>query len=271
MLTTHDVLTFLQDVGIRQNDKVTIHCSLRSIGKIENGADGLIDAFSSYLSEGLFIVPTHTWDTVVREHPFYDVRTTMPCIGTLAKVAAFRPDAVRSLHPTHSVAVFGKNAAEYVQGEENSASPAPIGGCLSRLYEENGKVLLIGVGHDKNTYLHTVDERLQIPDRLNPDPFVITIKDYHGNTLTSPPFHTHYTAAANTCVSEYYPNYKEAFEYTGAVTYAMLGNALVYCCDARKMTDTLHMIWSKADRDLCISSEPVPAAYYQSHLGGEAK
>ena len=263
MITGSDIIAFLKSSGIRPDDKVTVHCALRSIGKIENGADGLIDAFCAYLSDGLLIVPAHTWDTVGREHPYYDVRTTEPCIGTLAKIAAFRPDGVRSLHPTHSVAVFGRGAAEYVQGEEHSASPAPVGGCLSRLYEEHGKVLLLGVGHDKNTYLHAVDERLQIPDRLNPDAFPITIRDYDGNLLESPPFHTHFTAAADTCVSEYYPNYKEAFEYTGAVTYAQLGNAVVYCCDARKMTNTLRLIWSRAEEDLCISRRPVPERYYK--------
>lgn len=262
MVTKEDIFEFLKQNGIRHDDKLTVHCSLRSIGTIENGADGLIDAFCAYLADGLFLVPTHTWDNVGRDHPFYDVRTTEPCIGTLAKVAAFRPNGVRSLHPTHSVAAFGKNAAEYVKGEERSASPAPVGGCLSKLYEEHGKVLLIGVGHERNTYLHAVDERLQIPDRLNPDAFAITIRDYEGNLLTSPPFHTHFTAAADTCVSEYYPNYKAAFEHTGAVTYAQLGNALVYCCDAVKMTDTLRQIWSKTDHDLCIRSAPVPAAYY---------
>ena len=263
MVTKNDILNFLGSAGIKRGDKVTIHISLRSVGTIENGADGLIDAFCEYLEDGLFIVPTHTWDNVTRDHPYYDVRTTEPCIGTLSKVAAFRADGVRSLHPTHSVTVFGKNAAEYVKGEENSASPAPVGGCISRLYEENGKVLLVGVGHERNTYLHAVDERLHIPDRLNPDPFVITIKDYDGNTLKSPPFRTHFTAAASTCVSEYYPNYKKALEYTGAVTYSQLGGALVYCCDARKMTDTIQSIWAKADRDLCISDEPIPDEYYR--------
>lgn len=263
MITKNDIFEFLKNSGIKHDDKVTVHCSLRSIGKIENGADGVIDAFCGYLSDGLFIVPTHTWDNVGRDNPFYDVRTTVPCIGTLPKIAAFRPDVVRSLHPTHSVAVFGNNAAEFVKGEENSASPAPVGGCLSRLYEENGKVLLIGVGHDKNTYLHAVDERLNIPDRLNPNAFTITIKDYNGKLLASPPFHTHYTAACKTCVSENYPNYKEAFEYTGAVTYSQLGNALVYCCDARRMTDTVRMIWDKADKDLCITREPIPERYYR--------
>ena len=263
MISKHEISAFLEDAGIKPDDIVTIHCSLRAIGKIGNGADGLIDAFCGYLRDGLFIVPTHTWDKVCRASPHYDVRTTVPDIGTLAEVAAFRKDGVRSLHPTDSVAVFGKGAAEYVRGEEQCASPAPPGSCISRLYEENGKVLLIGVGHERNTYLHSVDERLKIPDRLNPNPFEITIVDHDGNTLKSPPFHTHFTAASDRCVSEYYPNYKEAFESTGAVTYSRLGNALVYVCDCRKMTDTCRKMWERADHDLCISAEPIPAELYE--------
>ena len=118
------------------------------------------------------------------------------------------------------------------------------------------------MGHERNTYLHAVDERLGIPDRLNPDGFVITIKDYSGREIKSPLYHTHFTKAFDTCVSEYYPNYKEAFEYAGAVCYSKLGNALVYCCDARKMTDTVRKIWQRTDHDLCIENAPVPKCYY---------
>ena len=263
MITKQDIFDFLKGAGIKPNDKVTIHCSLRAIGKIENGADGMIDAFSGYLKDGLFIVPTHTWNKVWRKSPYYDVWSTVPDIGTLAEIAAFRKDGVRSLHPTHSVAAFGRDAAEFVRGEEKCASPAPPGSCISRLYEENGKVLLIGVGHERNTYLHSVDERLGIPDRLNPEPFEITIADYDGKILKSPPFHTHFTAASDRCVSEYYPNYKAAFDYTGAVTYSILGNALVYVCDCRKMTDTCRKIWERADRDVCISAEPIPEEWFK--------
>ena len=112
LLTKNDIKEFLKEAGIKHDDKVTIHCSLRSIGEIENGADGLIDAFKEYLDEGLFIVPTHTWDKVWKTSPYYDVRSTVPDIGTLPEVAAFRKDGVRSLHPTHSVTVFGKGAKE---------------------------------------------------------------------------------------------------------------------------------------------------------------
>ncbi|MGI6315345.1 MAG: AAC(3) family N-acetyltransferase [Christensenellales bacterium] len=259
MITKKDVFDFLEDCGIERDDKVTIHCSLRAIGKIENGADGLIDAFCAYLSDGLFIVPTHTWANVNKDNPFYDVHTTEPCIGTLPRIAALRPDGFRSLHPTHSVTAFGKGAADYIKGEEKSATPAPVSGCLNRLYEEDGKILMIGVGHERNTYLHAVDERLQIPNRLNPETFEITIKDHEGNTLTSPPYHSHIGGD----VSRFYPNYKEAFAYTGAVTYARLGNALVYNCSARKMTETARMIWEKADRDLFTAHEPIPMEYYR--------
>ena len=262
MITKNEIFDFLKKCNIKHDDKVTIHCSLKSIGEIENGADGLIDAFCEYLSEGLFIVPTHTWENVNHENPFYDVKTSIPCIGVLSRIAAFRTDGVRSLHPTHSVAVFGKKAADFVKGEENSATPAPMGSCLSRLYEEHGKILLAGVGHERNTYLHAIDERLNIPNRLNNNTFEVTIRDYNGTCLKSPPFRTHYTKGIDTCCSEFYPNYKEVFDYFGAVTYTSLGNAKVYCCDAKKITDIVKMLWEKTDYDLCISDTKIPTEYY---------
>ena len=108
---------------------------------------------------------------------------------------------------------------------------------------------------------------------LNPEDFhlmianqsseVQTFYDYDGNEITSPPFHTHFTAASDTCVSDYYPNYKKAFEYARAVTYHQLGDALVYCCDVVKMTDTVRKIWEKTDRDLCIKEDDIPEEYYR--------
>ncbi len=263
MVIRQDVFRLLEECGIRHDDKVTIHTALRAVGPIEGGADGLIDAFCQYLSDGLFIVPTHTWANVNRENPFFDVNETVPCIGTMAKVAAFRKDGIRSLHPTHSVAVFGKGAAEYIRGEEKAQTPAPVGGALSRLYEENGKILLVGVGHERNTYIHAVDERMDMPNRLNPDTFIATIRDHEGKEIKSLPFHSHKAAVTPENTSEYYPNCKEAFEYHGAVSYHHLGNALVTCCDVRRLTDVVMMIYARSGRDVCLTHTPVPEEYYK--------
>ena len=262
MLTRNDVFALLESFGLRHDDVVTIHSSLREAGPIEGGADGLIDALKEYLCDGLLLIPTHTWANVNAANPHFDVRSTVPCIGTLAKVAAFRKDGVRSLHPTHSMAAFGKHAREYIQGEEQAATPAPMGGALSRLYELNGKVLLVGVGHERNTYLHAVDERISRPNRLAPTGFPVTITDWDGNTLHNADFHPHRTEGISCGLSEYYRNYKPAFDATGAVQYGWLGNALTCCCDCRRMTDVVTRIWAHADRDVCIGIQEIPEEWY---------
>ncbi|BCN30911.1 AAC(3) family N-acetyltransferase [Anaeromicropila herbilytica] len=262
MTTKNDIIKYLESINVKHDDTILIHTSLKAIGELDGGADMLIDAFCEYLHQGLFLIPTHTWDKVVPNNPFYDVATTVPCIGTLPCVAINRKDGVRSLHPTHSVVAFGERAREYIKGEEMAASPAPIGGCWSRLYEEHAKILLIGVGHDKNTYFHAVDEILDIPNRLSENGFNITIRDESGNTYTTPPFHTHFTKGISCCCSEFYPNYKRPLEELNAVTYSKLGEATVYCCDAVKCADVIRHMWDKTDHDLCISEEDIPQSYY---------
>ena len=262
MLTKKDVFTLFETFGIPRNATVTVHAALREVGPIEGGADGLIDAMKEYLCDGLLLIPTHTWANVNAANPHFDVRATIPCIGTLAKVAAFRPDGVRSLHPTHSMAAFGQSAREYARGEEHSATPAPVGGALSRLYELGGHVLLIGVGHERNTYLHAVDERVNQPNRLAPAGFPVEIADHEGRIHRVADFHPHHTEGISCGLSEYYRNYKHALAATGAVRYAWLGNALVYGCDCRKMTDVVMRILRHADRDVCIGIQDIPEAWY---------
>ena len=73
----------LLEMGLKPTDTVMIHTSLRAVGKTENGADGVIDAFCEVLSDGLFLVPTHTWNSVHKNQPVFDVNKTVPCIGAL--------------------------------------------------------------------------------------------------------------------------------------------------------------------------------------------
>lgn len=262
MINHNDVFDLFESLGIQHDDVVTVHSSLREVGPIEGGADGLLDAMKAYLCDGLLLIPTHTWANVNAENPHFDVRSTVPCIGTLARVAAFRKDGVRSLHPTHSYAAFGKNAWAYVQGEENSRTPGPLGGCLSRLYDLNGKVLLLGVGHERNTYLHAADERINQPNRLSPSGFAVEITDWDGRVIRNEDFHPHHTEGIKIGLSEYYRNYKHPFEATGAVQYGRLGNAWVYGCDCRRMTDVMQRIAQRADRDVCIGIQEIPEEWY---------
>ena len=258
MVTKQDVSKLLHEFGIKADDTVLMHSSMRSTGGVEGGCDGLIDAFIEYLSEGLFIVPSHTWDRVGKDNPTFDVRTTMPCTGALTMVAVQRSDGVRSLHPTHSVVAFGKRAEEFVRGEEKAGSPCFPGGCWARLYDENAKILLLGVGHNRNTYIHAVDEMMDLPGRLT-DPIELTVRDKNGVE-----YKLNYRKHGKTG-SEHFTNYKKPLEELGAVTYGHLGNALVYCCDARKCTEIIKYLWTKAEYNLCEREKEIPEEYYRNY------
>ncbi|MBP1573799.1 MAG: AAC(3) family N-acetyltransferase [Oscillospiraceae bacterium] len=259
MFTKDDLKKQLSEIGIKSSDTVMIHTSMRAVGEVENGADGLIDAFSEYLSDGLFLVPTHTWDSVYKDKPIFDSRTAVPCIGAVPKTAAQRSDGIRSLHPTHSIWAKGKNAEEYVKGEEKAQSPAPVGFAWDRLADVNAKILLIGVGNDKNTFIHSIDERADIPDRLG-EPYDTVLIDADGNEIKGV-MRGHKCSRTND-VSKFYVNFEPALVSSGAQTFGKLGNAEVRVVDAKKCREVIMKILSRAKEDLCVSYTEIPKEYY---------
>ena len=250
MTTIEQLKEQIRSMGIGPGDTVLIHTSLRAVGPVENGADGLIDAFCQCLPEGLFLVPTHTWADVNRENPVYDVRTSVPCIGTLPKVAAFRKDGFRSLHPTHSIWGWGKDAQTFLQGEERAVTPGGVGFAWERLAERNTRILLIGVGNNRNTFIHAVEEIADVPNRLDPKPFEMTVYDHSGNVHKTM-FSGHY--CTETCdVSAQFVNFDRAFTELGVWKEGRLGNARVMVVDSVRCRDTVLKILSRAKEDLCV-------------------
>ena len=67
--------------------------------------------------------------------------------------------------------VFGdKNKAEeFVKDEAYITSPTSREGCHGKLCDREGYVLLVGVGQERNTYLHCVGEMLELPNRMLAD------------------------------------------------------------------------------------------------------
>ena len=259
-MTKEQLKLQLAELGLSPSDTVVIHTSLRSIGTIDGGANGLIDAFCEYLREGLFLVPTHTWANVNADQPVYDAASSIPCIGAVPRAAAARHDGIRSLHPTHSMWAFGQNAAAYVQGEELAETPAPKGGCWSRLADIGAKIVLIGVNNSKNTFIHSLDEEADLPDRLAGDPYQTTLLTRDGEILHGRM--TRHLCSRCSDVSKYYSNFEEALTAQGAQRFGRLGEAEVRVVDAAACRDVILRIYSRADHDICIGPERIPEAWY---------
>ena len=127
-----------------------------------------------------------------------------------------------------------------------------MGFCWNRLAEIGTKILLIGVTNTNNTFIHAVDEIADLPDRLAPEPWEVTVIDGNGNRITHP-FRNHgRTGSDNFC------NFEEPLVGLGAQTFGSLGDAQVRVVDAVKCRDVILSIYAKTDEHLCLVRRPIP-------------
>ena len=258
MYTKNDLKNQLAHMGITSSDTVIIHTSFKAVGEVKGGPEAFIDAFCEYLSDGLFLVPTQTWANVTKKSPIYDPRTSEPCIGLIPRTAYKREDGIRSLHPTHSMWAHGKGAKEFVMGEEVAQTPARVGGAWWRLGEVGAKILLIGVDHGRNTYIHAVDEIADLSDRLCDEAWDVTVRDYDGREIT----HKFRPHDASRTGSLNFNNFEKAFIYHGAQTGGKIGDAYTRVVDAARCRDTLLKIYSRTTKNLCLERQDIPENFW---------
>jgi len=160
----------LQRMGIDPGGTLMIHVSYKSIGAVEGGGDAVLDALSGYMAGGMLVLPSHTWGNVNAQNPVFDVLRTPVCVGYLPELFRARQGALRSWHPTHSLCALGAGAGAFIEGEQNAKSPCPKGFAYYKLYEADAQILLIGVDFTCNTYIHGVEEWLDVPNNLAETP-----------------------------------------------------------------------------------------------------
>lgn len=261
MLGFDDILSQLNQFEKAKGKTVIVHTSLKAVGKIDGGAETLLNALIEYFTsdDGILCVPTHTWNTTV-----YDRRKSESCVGALPIAAAAHPDALRTLHPTHSIALFGDivKTNEYAEFESVSDTPANPNGPLGKLYRDGGYVLLIGVGHTKNTYLHCVEEMLNVPERLTAEKVERAI--IHKDGKIEKRYLHWYDNSKIDDVSANFGKFEKAFRYHGCIIDGKIGNAEVQLCDARKMKDILELIYTNNGyKELLSDDLPLDDALYK--------
>lgn len=265
MFTANDILQQLHDMHAPQDSVVLMHTSLRAIGKVEGGAEALLDTLIGYFTAkgGLFCVPTHTWDKLGKDCFTLDMQNPDSNLGAFSVLAAKRADGVRSENPCHSMMVFGDKArAEaFVKDDALVTSPTAPNSCYGKLFTERGFVLLVGVSQCKNTYLHTVDEILKVPDRMDNKPISTTVRRQNGEIVQRELFL--FECSHSQDISERFAKYDTAFRYHRAITDGFLGNAPTQLCDAVKMKEIVELIHSRAGgADPLAAEKPIPPQWF---------
>lgn len=255
MYTKEMLLKQLAEMDIDPAGTLLVHSSMKAIGQVDGGADTVVDALMEYMKDGLLVLPTHTWAQINENNNVFNVKTEPSCVGLLTNVFRMRPGVKRSLHPTHSVAAFGKDAEAFIQGEENSHSPCARGGCWEKLLLRRAQILFLGCPLTKNTFLHGVEEWNDIPNRLTANPEAFFTIDYDGK-IHDTYQRRHHCEPPATEVSQYYGKMEPAFLKGGAIRFGAFGDAKCILGDAVKMAE-ITSAYLKKDEHLFDDGSPI--------------
>ncbi len=144
-LSRPNLVAAMQDAGLGEVDRLLMHSSLHSLGRVDGGAETLIDALLEVLGEeGTLMVPTFNYNL---ELEVFDPATVRSQTGLITETLRKRPEAIRSLHPNYSVAAIGRDSEELTR-EHWKAESTGVGSPIDRIARSGGFILLLGVKQD---------------------------------------------------------------------------------------------------------------------------
>lgn len=185
--TKEAIVAGVRALGVEPGDVLLAHSSLSSLGYVPGGPEEVIEALQEVVTEqGTLILPTLTYDRVNARKPRFDVRRTHCCVGEIPEAFRKRKDVIRSLHPTHSLAGWGREARAILLGHENQTSPGGVDSPYHRIVQRHGKILFLGVTTACNTMLHCVEEWAGITESLAEEPEALVVVDANRKLIQVP-------------------------------------------------------------------------------------
>ncbi len=146
--------------GVLGGDVLIVHSSLKAIGWVEGGPAAVVAALLDAVDEtGTLLMPTFT---APRPDGVFRLAETPSRTGAITEALRTAPGALRSRHPTHSVAAVGARAAELVAGHENT-SGLGVGSPFHKAAEAGADVLMIGCDLTSCSLVHCAEAVVRVP------------------------------------------------------------------------------------------------------------
>jgi aminoglycoside 3-N-acetyltransferase len=176
-VTQKSLVSDLRRLGVPSAEIVIVHSSLSAIGWVCGGPHAVVLALEEVLGDGTLVMPAHSslsepsqwenpsvpeswWPVIRAETPAFDpAMTPTRAMGTIVDCFRAQPGTMRSSHPQYSFVARGPRAHEITADhslENGLGERSP----LARVYDHDGYVLLLGVGHENNTSIHLGEYRV---------------------------------------------------------------------------------------------------------------
>jgi aminoglycoside N3'-acetyltransferase len=153
----------LKALGVEPGAVLLVHCAFSRVAPAEGRPQALIAALRAAIGpSGTLVMPSMADDDDV---PFDPSASSCRALGIVADTFWRMPGVLRSNNP-HAFAAHGPHAAR-ITAPHPIDIPHGIDSPPGRLYELDGQVLLLGVGHDCNTTVHAAEHLARVRYRLS--------------------------------------------------------------------------------------------------------
>lgn len=166
--TDTEFVALLHDLGFTPGAMVMVHSAFSLVKRrVPNMTpETLIKQMQELLgSEGTLLMPTFAFrgrqSHYVETHTHFDVQHTPSSVGVLTEVFRKTPGVIRSYHPTHSVAAWGRHAKD-ILSTHHLGTTFGVTSPFYRMREYDG--LVVGLGR-RYRYAFTITH---VPEELNP-------------------------------------------------------------------------------------------------------
>ena len=146
IITKEELVKDLKGLGIKQGDLLNLKVSLKSIGKVENGANTLIEAALEVVGEeGTLVsdafVEVHKMPLKKKALDYISKSDSPSYAGALANAMIKHPKSFRSLHPIQKFVAIGQFAEKLMYAHKPEAFAYDV---LRKMAEQGGKNLKVG-------------------------------------------------------------------------------------------------------------------------------
>jgi aminoglycoside 3-N-acetyltransferase len=164
--TPADLRDALRQLGLAPGDVLMVHSAFDRFLGFQGGPVDVIHALQDAVGTGgTLLMPTIPFQgsaiAYARGDPVFDAQHTVSRMGLITELFRRTPGVVRSRHPTHSVAAWGREAETIIAGHERAGTPCGRSTPYGRLLEHDGKILLAGVPANTMTFCYYVAEELE--------------------------------------------------------------------------------------------------------------
>ena len=120
MLTKEYLKERVAEFGIEKDSILMVHSSLKALGRIDGGAETVIDVVEDAVADGTIVFPallTTNWAEVIAAGWHLDRPSE---VGYISEVFRTQEGSIRSMNPTHSISARGRDALDLISGDEKA-------------------------------------------------------------------------------------------------------------------------------------------------------